>query len=377
MSCYIIDTISNLEKVYSILKLKNPDKYYKVEKYMGYYKISECEKKDECLEIDFNFDIKVIYGDTDSIFVKFKFDRDDNVQNRLDTFRLATICGDKLTKEVFNRPPIEMEFEKVFQPFVLLTKKRYIGKKFDDMKDPFKCTSVVKSGIAITRRDYCNMVKKCYNEIINCVISGSDRDDETNYIEKCVEVYKRYIDDIYNFKIDIDDLVVSAQLAKTYSCSECKEKVEWTHLKCENNKCKRENLPMSRECMACGKGFKCVHKFNLAHVNLACKLLVRNDEANVNDRIPYLFFEDLTIDPNTKKCFLAESPKFFSETNMKYNRLYYTESLSKPVLAFLAVCFKEYPEEFKDILDYTNYKIKNEYGGKTCSKITDFDLIAD
>jgi len=97
---------------------------------------------------------------TDSVFLKFKYNRDDFERNRRDTFRLATVCGDNLTNDIFNRKPIELEFEKVFHPFILLTKKRYIANKFENTKDPFDLKGVDAKGIALTRRDYCQMVKK-------------------------------------------------------------------------------------------------------------------------------------------------------------------------------------------------------------------------
>mgnify|MGYP001021097576 FL=1 len=60
---------------------------------------------------------------TDSVFLRFQYNREDFNENRKDTFRLATVCGDNLTQDIFNRKPIELEFEKVFHPFILLTKK--------------------------------------------------------------------------------------------------------------------------------------------------------------------------------------------------------------------------------------------------------------
>ena len=87
-----------------------------------------------------------------------------------------------------------MEFEKVFQPFVLLTKKRYIGKKYDNMKDPFKLKEITKSGIAITRRDYCKMVKNCYSEVINAIIN-----EDQGGVDEGIDIYKNYVDKIDNY----------------------------------------------------------------------------------------------------------------------------------------------------------------------------------
>jgi hypothetical protein len=155
---------------------------------------------------------QMIVFNTDSIMVRFKYNLDDFNQNRIDTFRLATICGEKLTGEIFARPPIEMEFEKVFQPFVLLTKKRYIANKYENMKDPFHLKGLDAKGIALTRRDYCRMVKACYKEVIDAIMDTS----KANGIKRSIRIFKAYIDRIDNYDIDIEDLVVSAMLAKSY-----------------------------------------------------------------------------------------------------------------------------------------------------------------
>ena len=126
----------------------------------------------------------IIVKNTDSVFLSLKYNRQDFNKNRADTFKLATVCGDNLTDTVFNRKPIEMEFEKVFQPFILLTKKRYIGKKYENMKDPFKLKEITKSGIAITRRDYCKMVKNCYTEVIDCIVN-----EDGGGVNDSVEIY--------------------------------------------------------------------------------------------------------------------------------------------------------------------------------------------
>ena len=161
----------------------------------------------------FNFGVGQLIGfNTDSVFLKFKFNREDFNLNRQDTFKLATICGNNIT-EMFGRNPIELEFEKVFQPFILLTKKRYIGKKFEDTRDPFKLKTITNSGVAITRRDFSKVVKDCYKDIIDCMVD----DNNSNSAQDAIEIYKKYIDKLDAYQIDIDDLITSKTLAKSYS----------------------------------------------------------------------------------------------------------------------------------------------------------------
>lgn len=258
---------------------------------------------------------------TDSVFLSLKYNRQDFIKNRLDTFKLGTICGDNLTEKVFKRPPIEMEFEKVFQPFILLTKKRYIGKKYDNLKDPLKLKEITKSGIAITRRDYCKMVKNCYSEVINAIVN-----EDGGGVDESIEIYKSYIDRIDNYQIDIDDLVVSAMLAKSY-------------------------------------------KTKPVHVHLAEKLKARHEEVQTGDRIPYIYIEG---EQGVQKSELGEDPKYAIENNLKYNRKCYLEQLAKPLLGFFKCILSDNEDELDDIINYTNDKLV-EYGGVKL-KASDFKI---
>ena len=252
---------------------------------------------------------------TDSVFLSLKYNRQDFNKNRSDTFKLATVCGDNLTDQVFNRKPIEMEFEKVFQPFILLTKKRYIGKKYENMKDPFKLKEITKSGIAITRRDYCKMVKNCYTEVIDCIVN-----EDGGGVNDSVEIYKSYVDRIDNYQIDIDDLVVSAMLAKSY-------------------------------------------KTKPVHVQLAEKLKERREEVQVGSRIGYIYIENTTGEPK-QKSELGEDPIYAKKHNLKYNRGCYLSQLAKPLLSFFKVVFNENSQsELDELIEYTNNKLE-EYDGK-------------
>ena len=301
----------------------------------------------------------IIVKNTDSVFLSLKYNRDDYTKNRQDTFKLSTICGDNLTHDIFKRRPIEMEFEKVFQPFVLLTKKRYIGNKFENMKDPFKMKETTTAGIAITRRDFCNMVKKCYKEIIDVIMTN-----KSSSLEQAVEIYKSCIDRIENYQIDLDDIIVSAQIGKEYSCKSCKKKTEWI-LKCD--KCHTLNPQNHATCQGtlkgkpCKKVFECVHTFSLGHINLAQRMLYRNEQVQVGDRIQYLLVE--TNDPRAQKSELAEDPVYFQKNNLKYNRGCYLEQLGKTILAFFKITLKDNQYLLDDAINYTNEKLL-EVGAK-------------
>jgi DNA polymerase delta subunit 1 len=306
-----VSNINDLELLYSVLRETYPNN--EIEILFNYntkiYNLKVTNEKFQNIEVKVPIDlnIQVVYGDTDSIFAKFKYNRQDFNENRKDTFRLATVCGDNLTKDIFKRPPIELEFEKVFHPFILLTKKRYIANKFENVKDPFDLKGVDAKGIALTRRDYCPMVKKCYKEIIDIIVNAAN--DSEACIKKSTELYKKYIDNICNYKIDINDLIVSAMLAASY-------------------------------------------KTRPVHVQLADRLKQRKEEVQIGDRIPYIFIE--TDDPKMAKSELGEDPKYAIKHNLKYNRKCYLEQLAKPILGFYKIVLKDREDLLDHIINYTN-----------------------
>jgi len=281
----------------------------------------------ECGRFNAGIGQLIVYN-TDSVFLQFKYNRKDFDNNRQDTFRLATLCGEKLTNEIFRRPPIEMEFEKVFQPFILLTKKRYIAQKYENTKDPFQLKGLDAKGIALTRRDYCQMVKRCYKEIIDTIMDTKGNTvDPVENIRKSIAVFKSYIDKITRYDIQIDDLVVSAMLAKSY-------------------------------------------KTKPVHVLLAEKLKARKEEVQVGDRIPYIFIE--SDDPKRAKSELGEDPQYAIKHGLKFNRKCYLEQLAKPILGFYKIVLKDYPQLLDETIDYVNDNLES-YGGKRL-KPSDFKI---
>ena len=64
-------------------------------------------------------DAKVIYGDTDSVMIKFG---GDSIPESFDLgVKAAAFVSDKFIS------PIKLEFEKVYCPYLLINKKRYAG----------------------------------------------------------------------------------------------------------------------------------------------------------------------------------------------------------------------------------------------------------
>ena len=103
-----------------------------------------------------------IYGDTDSVFFTFNLKtlEGENIrgQKALEiTIDLAQKAGELATK--FLKKPHDLEYEKTFMPFCLLSKKRYVGMLYETDPNKGKRKSM---GIVLKRRDNAPIVKDVY-----------------------------------------------------------------------------------------------------------------------------------------------------------------------------------------------------------------------
>lgn len=64
-------------------------------------------------------DAEVVYGDTDSVMVNFR------VNSVAEAMRLGAEAAEAITASFLK--PISLEFEKVYFPYLLISKKRYAG----------------------------------------------------------------------------------------------------------------------------------------------------------------------------------------------------------------------------------------------------------
>ncbi len=114
---------------------------------------------------------EVVYGDTDSIFVKFN--RKDKGKTYKDKEALAYCiqcgknAGEYITEHLHKegKAPQDLEYEKTFWPFILISKKRYTGDKYEFTADETpKRTSM---GLVTKRRDNAPIVKYVFGNLIN------------------------------------------------------------------------------------------------------------------------------------------------------------------------------------------------------------------
>ncbi|KAJ2757700.1 DNA-directed DNA polymerase delta, partial [Coemansia nantahalensis] len=142
-------------------------------------------------------DAVVIYGDTDSVMVKF------GVSSLTDAMRLGQEAADYVTTKFVD--PIKLEFEKVYFPYLLINKKRYAGLYWTR---PDTYDKLDTKGLETVRRDNCQLVPLVLETCLRMMLIDRNVDGAVGYT-------KDIIADLLRNKIDLSMLVISKQLSKT------------------------------------------------------------------------------------------------------------------------------------------------------------------
>ena len=152
----------------------------------------------------------VVYGDTDSLFVEIN-PRNPETGDRLEgreaiqaTIDITTEAGHLITK-VLKRPH-DFEFDKAFYPFIIFSKKRYVGNMYEENADDYVQKSM---GIATKRRDYAPIVKTIYGGAIKILLTEKD-------VAKAAEFVKKWVRDMIDNKVSLNQLMLTKSLRSEY-----------------------------------------------------------------------------------------------------------------------------------------------------------------
>ena len=160
---------------------------------------------------------EIVYGDTDSVFVKFDFGHSTTKEELLKTaFELGFEVESGI--QPLLRHPHVLEFEKIYFPYYLFSKKKYAGYKYDsDVYTKFeKDMSLVVhkykkdfNGISPKRRDSCILAKNIYLDILWTLF-------ETNDILQAYNLLQSRLKKLINNEYPMDMLVLTKTLKSTY-----------------------------------------------------------------------------------------------------------------------------------------------------------------
>tara|TARA_Y100000389_G_scaffold22767_1_gene19466 strand:- start:610 stop:4674 length:4065 start_codon:yes stop_codon:yes gene_type:complete len=294
---------------------------------------------------------KIVYGDTDSVFIKFsRYNKDGNLLTGPEAIAHCIECGKQaglyVTEYLLNpnfkgklikdipiektpyKGPQDLEYEKTFENFILISKKRYIGDKheMEYLTDP-KRTSM---GIVMKRRDNAPIVKYVYGNILEILMK-----------QKNVELARQWLKD--------------------------------TLLKISKGEMSKDNIDM----FVITKSLRGYYKNpeSIAHKVLADRIAERDpgNKPKPNDRIPYAYFEleyNMKYDIENKYKSGKNKGKDKKKTILQGNRIehrdyiidkklnldynfYITNQIMKPVSQLLEIQLgeKEINEIFKNYID--------------------------
>lgn len=125
--------------------------------------------------VETEFGGEIVYGDTDSIFIKFP------TKDLQESINLAKAAADKITS--LCRKPYKIEYEKTFFPFILFCRKRYIGLMYEE--DVTKCKRKFM-GIALKRRDSAPIVKDIYGGALDTLLEQRSLKNAEKFVKECL-----------------------------------------------------------------------------------------------------------------------------------------------------------------------------------------------
>ncbi|KAJ6581215.1 DNA polymerase family B-domain-containing protein [Mycena capillaripes] len=225
-----------------------------------------------CTANGHSHDAEVIYGDTDSVMVKF---------GPMDLEKVMALGGEaaELVTAKFVKP-IKLEFEKVYFPYLLISKKRYAGLYWTR---PDKYDKMDTKGIETVRRDNCRLVSTVIETCLHKMLINRD-------VKGAEEYTKQTISDLLQNKIDMSQLVITKALAKSdYAAKQ-------------------------------------------AHVELAERMKKRDagSAPALGDRVAYVIIKGMKGAAAYEK---SEDPLYVLENNVPIDTKYYLENqLSKPLM---------------------------------------------
>jgi len=236
----------------------------------------------------------LIVHNTDSVFFTFNLQTPDGVPIRgkeaLEiTIEIAQEAGHLASK--FLKGPHDLEYEKTFMPFCLLSKKRYVGMLYET--DPNKGKRK-EMGIVLKRRDNAPIVKDIYGGIIDILMKKQNIQEAIDFLQSCLQ-------NIVDEKYSMDKLIITKSLRSGYK------------------------NPQS-----------------IAHKVLADRITARDpgNKPGPGDRIPFVYIA--SKDKKALQGEKIETPTFITENRLKIDYSFYiTNQIMKPVQQVFALVLEK------------------------------------
>ncbi|HPE64037.1 MAG TPA: DNA-directed DNA polymerase [Methanothrix sp.] len=230
------------------------------------------------------FDLSVVYGDTDSVFIRLK---PHGERGAKPTLQEAELVGGKIAETVTSRlpPPMELVFEAFARRGLFLVKKRYALWVFEKVGMEWRDKIKVR-GMETVRRDWCELTSKTLNRCLELVLQEGKVDEAVELARSVIERLMRL--DLQKDPEILDDLILTRRYTKSASS----------------------------------------YKNKQPHVQLTEKMRARGGAVpQVGDRVPFVIIrgKGLFVDR-------AEDPAYALENDLKIDTDYYIEKQILPPL---------------------------------------------
>lgn len=149
--------------------------------------------------VESEFGGQVVYGDTDSIFIKFP------TKDLAESIHLGIAAGKRITSQC--RKPYKIAYEKTFYPFILFCRKRYVGMMYEE--DANIKPKRKSMGIVLKRRDNAPIVKDVFGGALDILMQ------ERN-VRKAQEFVNEMLKKVLDNQIPLEKFIVSKSLRDDY-----------------------------------------------------------------------------------------------------------------------------------------------------------------
>ncbi|KAI9686890.1 MAG: DNA-directed DNA polymerase alpha catalytic subunit pol1 [Bathelium mastoideum] len=145
--------------------------------------------------------LRVIYGDTDSVMINTNAD---NIQDALKV-------GTDFKRSVNDRYRLlEIDIDNIFKRLLLHAKKKYAAINMVEVDGKFVDKLEVK-GLDMRRREYCSLSKETSTKLLNFLLSG---DEHETVVEKIHEYLRELAGEMRKFSIPVPKYTIFTQLGK-------------------------------------------------------------------------------------------------------------------------------------------------------------------
>lgn len=241
--------------------------------------------------------------------------------------------------------PMKLVFEeKIYQTFLILTKKRYMAYTCDESGKTDEKLTI--RGVLLARRDNCRWIRNLYETIVRIMMDRA----------KCTEVYEKINSYILDFmywnqsKYPLSHFIITKQVNKDYKIKplpvdikKCKKRLQDLGINFYPEEIDIESINRRLQDTWTESWInEYILKTKPAHVQLAHRMTNRGKPVEPGSRIEFIIIQH-PDDPKSKLNDKLEDPVYFKQHRdlLRMDRLYYLKSLAEPMDQLIQVVFRK------------------------------------